>query len=351
MRRLSGFLCGMALVLAITGTAHAAILLFEDFEDSSGFTVNDGFALYWGIAPLGGTAALPSYFQQGGSQSGAIFYGSWAEPGSVAKTLTIALPDLSGYTNLMLTVALAAPDQDRWENTHRDSLHILGGTEISPPVVPCTTAGCLPVANAIDSFVPTGRPGNLQSLYSSIQLQPQFQDFEYAIDSSLRSLTFAFASSAGDEVVGIDSVTITGDPIVVAPVAIDIKPQSCPNPINVKSRGVLPVAILGTAEFDVITINPASIRVVGVPPLRSALEDVATPFTPFNGEVDASSCTVFGPDGFMDLTLKLDTQQVVAALGDVIDGDVLILTLTGNSFDGAPIQGQDVVVILKKGNE
>lgn len=61
-------------------------------------------------------------------------------------------------------------------------------------------------------------------------------------------------------VVEIDSARITGDPIVVCPVPIDIKPQSCPNPINVKSRGVLPVAILGTAEFDVTTIDPASIR-------------------------------------------------------------------------------------------
>ena len=34
-------------------------------------------------------------------------------------------------------------------------------------------------------------------------------------------------------------------------VPIDIKPQSCPNPLNVNSKGVLPVAILGTDTFDV----------------------------------------------------------------------------------------------------
>jgi hypothetical protein len=86
-----------------------------------------------------------------------------------------------------------------------------------------------------------------------------------------------------------------------------------------------------------------------VPVLRWALEDVATPFTPSTGEVDASSCTNFGPDGFMDLALKPDTQQVVGALGAVTDGDVLMLPLTGNLMSGTPIQGQDVVVILKKG--
>jgi hypothetical protein len=134
-------------------------------------------------------------------------------------------------------------------------------------------------------------------------------------------------------------------------VPIDIKPQSCPNPINVKSQGVLPVAVLGTAAFDVTTINPVSIRVAGVPALRWALEDVASPFTPLNGEMDAYSCAAFGRDGIKDLTLKLDTQQVAAALGDVHDGDVLLLPLTGHLLNGTPIQGQDVVVILKKGKE
>ncbi|MHC4346223.1 MAG: hypothetical protein ACYSUP_16230, partial [Planctomycetota bacterium] len=41
-------------------------------------------------------------------------------------------------------------------------------------------------------------------------------------------------------------------------VAVDIKPQSCPNPFNIKSKGVLPVAILGTDEFDVEDVNTAS---------------------------------------------------------------------------------------------
>jgi hypothetical protein len=41
----------------------------------------------------------------------------------------------------------------------------------------------------------------------------------------------------------------------------------------------------------------------------------------------------------------------VAALGDVNDGDVLALHLTGNlkeEHTGTPIQGEDVVRIIKK---
>jgi hypothetical protein len=123
-------------------------------------------------------------------------------------------------------------------------------------------------------------------------------------------------------------------------VNVDIKPTSWPNPLNVNSKGVLPVAILGTEDFDVTQIDPATILLEGVAPLRWAFEDVATPGDP-----------LAGPDGFMDLSLKFDTQEIVAALGDVNDGDEIILHLMGNlkaEFDGASIVGEDVVRIIEK---
>ncbi len=138
------------------------------------------------------------------------------------------------------------------------------------------------------------------------------------------------------------------------PISLDIKPQSCPNPINVKSRGVIPVAILGTFEFDVTQVDIASVRLEGVPPHRSAIEDVASPFEPFDALDDALDCTTEGPDRWDDLTLKFKTQEVVSALGAVADGEVLVLTLTGilkGEFSETPIQGEDVVVIKKKGKK
>jgi len=125
-------------------------------------------------------------------------------------------------------------------------------------------------------------------------------------------------------------------------IALDIKPGSCSNPLNVKSRGVLSVAILEGEDFDVTQVDPTTVLLEEVAPLRWAFEDVAAP----------SKCTEEGPDGFIDLGLEFDVQEVVAALGDVEDGDVLAMTLTGNlqeEFGGTPIQGEDVVVILKKG--
>lgn len=134
-------------------------------------------------------------------------------------------------------------------------------------------------------------------------------------------------------------------------VPVDIHPRSCPNPINTNKGGVLPVAILGTADVDVSQIDPDSILLEGVSPVRWAVEDVATPFTPLLGKENALDCTTLGPDGRADLVLKFDAQQIVAALGTVKDGKVVVLSLTGNlkdEFGGAFIEGEDVVIILKK---
>lgn len=332
MKKLSLSLCVMTFVIAISGMVRADVILFEDFEDSSGFTIGDVNvgAGYWGLAPLAGTGTFPSQFQQGdSSQSGTIFYGAAvrAYEGSPAGTVTIALPDLSGYTNLKLTVALAANDQYVWENSHRDSLHILAGTTMDPPDVQCNVLpGCMPITGAIDNFLPYPRPGILRSqVYNTVDLHRQFVDFEYTIDSSLKSITFAFASTGSDEVVGIDSVTITGDPIVI-PVSIDIKPGSCPNPLNVKSKGVLPVAIIGTIAFDVYDIDLSTLQLKGIAPIREEFEDVATPFNGASID-DCFDCTEQGPDGFVDLVLHFDTEEIVAILGSVSDGSCLEVEL------------------------
>jgi len=201
MKKLMVILCAMLMVFGVVGIARAGLILFEDFEDSSGFTIGGGYAHYWGVAPLTGTESIPSNFVQGGSQSGAIFYGSFAKEyqDSPAATMTINLPDLTWYTNLQLALALAAPDGTRWESTHRDSL-----------IITVTTG-------VIDSFLPLERGAPLTSQVHSIDLHYEFQDFEYTIDSSFESLTFAFASTDYNEVIGIDSVRISGDPITPVP--------------------------------------------------------------------------------------------------------------------------------------
>jgi hypothetical protein len=133
----------------------------------------------------------------------------------------------------------------------------------------------------------------------------------------------------------------SGLPIMID---VDIKPGSCPNPLNLASRGVLPVAILGSQDFDVSTIDVAPSRLAGVPPVRSSYEDVAAP-VPDDNECE---CTTEGSDGYTGLTLKFKTQQIVNSLGEPGDGETLVLTLTGVLTDGTSIEGTDCIVVVGK---
>ena len=139
-------------------------------------------------------------------------------------------------------------------------------------------------------------------------------------------------------------------------VYVDIKPGSCPNPLNLKSNGVLPVAVLGTAEFDVTTIDPETIELTregiedGVAPIRWSYEDVATPF-----EGEPCECHDLNGDGYIDLTLKFDNQELVETLGlsDEV-GNTIPITLTGNlkgENSGTPIEGEDCIWVLKQGKK
>ena len=120
-------------------------------------------------------------------------------------------------------------------------------------------------------------------------------------------------------------------------VDIDIKPGSFPNSLNVNSKGMVPVAILGSADFDVMMVDPPTVLlswdgisfVPGVPPLRWAYEDV-------NG------------DGFMDLGLRYSMEELMTVtMTNEPPGD-LIMTLMGSLMDGTRIAGEDTVRIINK---
>ena len=83
-------------------------------------------------------------------------------------------------------------------------------------------------------------------------------------------------------------------------VALDVRPGSAKNPINPKSNGVIPVAILSTNSFDASTIDQASLRFGPGQALAEGnghLEDV-------NG------------DGQLDLVLHFRTQDTGIQCGD-----------------------------------
>ncbi|MFW9842538.1 MAG: hypothetical protein ACFFES_16700, partial [Candidatus Thorarchaeota archaeon] len=126
-------------------------------------------------------------------------------------------------------------------------------------------------------------------------------------------------------------------------VALDIRPGSCPNPINGtsahgKGKAVLPVAIMGTADSDVHDIDPTTVTLNGTSPVRWNYEDVGAP--PDDPDEECA-CSEAGPDGYTDLNLKFYSAEVVASLGD--DN---VVRVEGQLYDGTLFKGQDCVTLV-----
>ncbi len=105
-------------------------------------------------------------------------------------------------------------------------------------------------------------------------------------------------------------------------VAIDIKPGSDPNSINLKSKGVIPVAVLTTPEFDAADVDPTT---VGFGPDTAGIAHSAAHLEDVDG------------DGDIDLLMHFRTQETGIQCGDTY------ATLTGETFDGSPIEGSDSI--------
>ena len=130
----------------------------------------------------------------------------------------------------------------------------------------------------------------------------------------------------------------------VHPGVFDVKPGSCPNPINLGSNGVVPVAILGSDTLDVNDIVLSETQETW----RPKIEDVGTPFVAdqFQSIFD---CSEEGPDGVLDLTLKIPANSFLI-LCDVPDQHGAIIGIVVSITDGPTFPVWDVVKVLAKNN-
>jgi len=132
---------------------------------------------------------------------------------------------------------------------------------------------------------------------------------------------------------------------------LDIKPGSCPNPLNLKSKGLTTVAVLGTENFDVqMNIDPGTIRLTregtseSVSPIRWNYEDVSAPYP---GE--PCDCWVTAGDGTMDLNFKFDTSELVEKLDlNSLSGETIPLVIKGSLYNQTSFQAQDCIKILMR---
>lgn len=104
-------------------------------------------------------------------------------------------------------------------------------------------------------------------------------------------------------------------------VMIDIKPGSGTNPVNPRSKGVIPVAVLGSIDFDATQID-YSTTAFGPAEASSA----------HDGHVKDVNA-----DGFMDMVFHFKTRETGIVCGDTET------TLSGETFDGTPFSGTDTL--------
>ncbi|MBN1243747.1 MAG: hypothetical protein JXA15_13685 [Spirochaetales bacterium] len=137
--------------------------------------------------------------------------------------------------------------------------------------------------------------------------------------------------------------------VVDTPVSVDVKPGSWPNPFNVNQKGIVTVAIAGSSELDVASIDASTVRLAGVAAKRWHLGDTTSPFEPFlDKPLDSSGGSILPPDGVPDLVLQFDAVLLAAAFHDLPDGTVFRAILTGAFDDGWPLVGEDILRIIRK---
>ncbi len=123
------------------------------------------------------------------------------------------------------------------------------------------------------------------------------------------------------------------------PVDIDIKPGSDPNSINIGSGGTTAVAILGSANFDVTTINPDTLT-LGTAGVKTVGKTARTLCSVADVSGDFSAGPEGTPDGFDDLVCHFITMDIAPEAGDTT------ATISGELNDGTAIEGTDSVNIV-----
>lgn len=124
---------------------------------------------------------------------------------------------------------------------------------------------------------------------------------------------------------GLAAHTVLLMPDTKIEVAIDIKPGSDKNPINLKSKGTTPVAILASEDFDPQSVDVSTVTLAGAPVAQH------------KGRYQASMEDANG-DGLADLLVHVVTNLMACEGSEAV--------LTGLTCDGKAMEGKDTVMLV-----
>jgi len=151
---------------------------------------------------------------------------------------------------------------------------------------------------------------------------PSEQPVGKSFNADMTKMQVFHGRGGGGGIVKILNLIVEGCLFTIE-VEIDIKPGSNPNSINLKSNGVVPVAVLTTSDFNIIDIDPSTVQFAGASPLRWAKEDVDN-------------------DGDVDMVFHFKVRELT------LNQNSVEATLNGNTLTGIPFEGTDTVNIVPK---
>lgn len=124
-------------------------------------------------------------------------------------------------------------------------------------------------------------------------------------------------------------------------VRLDIRPGSCINPLQTKSRGVLPAAILGAEDVDLAAIDLDTVTLWRADGVGGSVSPVRFGFD------SVGECNDAAADDLPDLTMKFDTAELVEVLelAGLPRGTEVELVVSGALGDGAEFGGIDTVLV------
>jgi len=189
----------------------------------------------------------------------------------------------------------------------------------------------------IDSFstVSDNRNFLVQRYHPNGALDPAFgsagsvvTEFSTGFDSASAILQQADGKliAAGSAVGGFGLARYL-DPAPFA-VQIDIEPGREPNTVNLGAGGKVTVAILGSAEFDATTVDPATVTLASATPALKGKDRLMVSTDDVNR------------DGFMDLLVHMEIEALYLQESDTT------AIVEGRTLSGIPFRGADTIRVL-----